>query len=100
MKAPITPTASAMRAPLSAAGQRRRQLGEAEGLPARGVERAQQLELVGIDGGEPVDGRDDDREEADQHDHDSLGSMPKPHQNTSSGAITAIGTACEPTASG
>ena len=30
----------------------------------------------------------------------SLGRMPNPHQNTSSGAITAIGTAWEPIASG
>ena len=30
----------------------------------------------------------------------SFGSMPKPHQKTSSGAITATGIACEPTASG
>ncbi len=30
----------------------------------------------------------------------SLGSSPKPHQNTSSGAKITIGTACEPTASG
>ena len=61
-------------------GQRRGQLGEAEGLQARGVERAQQLQLVGVDGGEPVDGRDDDGEEADQDDHDQLGEQTEAQQ--------------------
>ena len=57
--------------------QRRRQLGEAECLPAGGVERAQQLELVGVDRGEAVDRRDEHREEADQHDHHELGKHPE-----------------------
>ena len=57
MYAPMTATVSEMRAPLIARGQRGGQLGEAEGLPARGVERAQQLELLGVHGGERVDGR-------------------------------------------
>ena len=57
--------------------QRGRQLGEAERLPAGGVERAQQLRLVGVHGRQAVDGRDEHREEADQRDHDQLGEDPE-----------------------
>ena len=59
-----------------------------------------QLELVGVDRGERVERGDDDGEEADQRDHASLGAIPKPNQNTSSGAMTTIGTAWEATSSG
>ena len=81
-------------------GQRRRQLGEAERLPARGVERAQQLQLVGVDGAKPSTVVTSTGKKQISAITTSLGKIPKPHQKTSSGAITAIGTACEPTASG
>ena len=81
--------------------QRRRQLGEAERLPARGVERAQQLELVaGRPRASPSTVVTSTGKKQISAITTSFGNTPKPHQKTSSGAITAIGTACEPTASG
>ncbi len=77
MKAPITPTASAIRAPLSAAGKRCRQLGQPKGLPACRIERAQQLELVAVDVCQRIDGRHEHGEEADQGDHHELGQDPE-----------------------
>ena len=52
--APITATAAAIFAPVNAGGQRGGRLEEAQPLPARGVERAQQLARVGVDVAQPV----------------------------------------------
>ncbi len=70
--APMTATATAIFAPRQRAGQRGRQLDAAERLPARGVERAHQLEQLGVDAAQPVERRDDDREEADERDDREL----------------------------
>ena len=50
--APITATATAIFAPREQRRQRGGQLDVAEGLPARGVQRAQELDLVGVDAAE------------------------------------------------
>ena len=80
--------------------QRRRELGEAQRLPARGVERAQQLRRSGSTEASPSTVVTSTGKKQISAITTSFGKIPKPHQNTSSTPITGIGTACEPTASG
>ena len=70
------------------------QLAEAKRLPARGVERAQQLELIGIDRREPVHSGHDHREDADQRDHDQWHETKRPGPRRQSAHPTVAPSLC------
>ena len=100
MKAPITPTASAILAPLRAAGSAagssaKRSACQREASSVRssfarsGSSEASPSIVVTSTGKKQI-----------RAITTSFGKIPNPHQNTSSTPITGIGTACEPTASG
>ena len=98
--APITATATAIFAPLQRGRAARPALDVAERLPARGVERAQQLELVGVDAPSASSVVTTTGKKQTSAMIASFGTIPKPNQTTSSGAMITIGTACDATSSG
>ena len=100
MYAPITPTVSAIRAPLIAAGSAAGSSAKRSACQREASSVRSSLSWSGSTAARPSTVVTSTGKKQISTITASLGNTPKPHQKTSSGAITAIGTACEPTASG
>ena len=100
MNAPITPTASAIRAPLSAAGSAAGSSAKRNACQREASSVRSSLSWSGSTAARPSTVVTSTGKKQISAITTSFGKIPKPHQNTSSTPITGIGTACEPTASG
>ena len=100
MNAPMTPTASAMRAPLSAAGSPAGSSAKRNACQRLASSVRMSFSCSGSTAASPSTVVTSTGKKQMRAMIASFGKMPNPHQNTSSTPITGIGSACEPTASG